>query len=443
MKEIMVKSNFNTIDDYILDFFRNRRLHRKQDLAFVVLENNNIPWSWYKEKMLQLLLWNMQGGVTGAGTGHSLYFAKEETVLRTLSKIKKEGKTHAMVCQIGMILCGYGDQISLKTPVQNFYEWSETDSYVRGHILARADVDAKLHKQHFEVNLTKWNGEDFINIGKEYERSDENIHDDYTPLWIKSSHLPKIENFSHDQRRQKWFTYPHRNYDINEENLYNYIKTNTTINTAPYESSNKIIDALYRSQRNRFYYENNERQRHPNKKYDVIFAPTAGITAEYFYEKCGHKNTKVIVYDYDELFLKVKKTILDMCLTGNDLINYMEYLSKTSDPIYLFSTNRTPNQSPAIEYNENLDYDVDEIREKLSLCSVDYMKLNLLESDFNKIKKYINNKNVLFYTSNIFRYVKVNLAYDYPHIKNQYKLLNEILSSSKSYDLWPQHGFYK
>jgi len=88
----MVKSNFNTIDDYILDFFRNRRLHRKQDLAFVVLENNNIPWSWYKEKMLQLLLWNMQGGVTGAGTGHSLYFAKEETVLRTLVKLKKKAK---------------------------------------------------------------------------------------------------------------------------------------------------------------------------------------------------------------------------------------------------------------------------------------------------------------------------------------------------------------
>ena len=126
MRKNMVKSNFDSIDDFITEWFTDRHIYQKHEhLAFIILENHDIPWTWYKEKMLQLLPWNMQGGVTGAGSGHPMYFCKGD-ILETLTQAKNDGRTHAMVCQIGMVLCGFADQVEVKTPVQNFYEFSKS-----------------------------------------------------------------------------------------------------------------------------------------------------------------------------------------------------------------------------------------------------------------------------------------------------------------------------
>lgn len=431
MRKNMIPSSFNSIDDFIDEWLTDRQISKKyQHLAFIILENNDIPWSWYKEKMLQLLSWNMQGGVTGAGSGHPMYFCKGD-ILETLTQAKNDGRTHAMVCQIGMVLCGFADQITVKTPIQNFYEFSKSDKFMRAHILAHPNKPAKIHLQHFEINLNKWAGENILQFGSDYKRSADNIHDDYTPHWIDVSYLPRINNFLPKQREQKWFTYPHRDYEEQEEVFYNYIKTGKRSYQG---SSNVIISALYEKRRKRFYYENNEPLHAPDKKYDVIFAPTAGFTAEFLYDKCGHDNTEVVVYDYDQLFLDIRKKILNMGLVGNDLQLYMKHLQQSHDPIYLFSTNRTPNQYESINYNEKNINDFDVLREKLANEDVKFILCNLLEDNLSWIGNKAKGKSVLFYSSNIFKYYIVNMNYDYKHIKERYNHLIEQLKSSDSFD---------
>ena len=76
--------------------------------------------------------------------------------------------------------------------------------------------------------------------------------------------------------------------------------------------------------RKRYYCENNEPLNAYTKdlkgKYDVIIAPTAGLIAEYLYKHYGHKNTRVIIFDYDQLFLKVKEKIITLGFAGDDLL---------------------------------------------------------------------------------------------------------------------------
>lgn len=427
----MVPSSFNSIDDFIADWLADRQLFKKYEhLAFIILENNDIPWSWYKEKMLQLLSWNMQGGVTGAGSGHHVYFCKGD-ILETLEQAKTDGRTHAMVCQIGMILCGFADQVTVKTPVQNFYEFSESDEFMRAHILAHPEKSAKIHLQHFEINLNKWNGENIIDLGSDYKRAEENIHDNYTPYWIEVPNLPRINNFLPEQRKQKWFTYPHRDYEEQEQIFYDYIKTGKRSYQG---SSDIIINAVYEQRRKRFYHENNEPLRAPDKKYDLIFAPTAGFIAEFLYDKCGHADTEVIIYDYDELFLDVRKKILNMGLVGDDLLIYMKYLHRMYSPPYLFSANRTPNQLESIDYNEKNLKDFEILRDNLAGAKIEYVLCNLLESDLSWIGNKSKGKSVILYSSNIFKYYLVNMNYDYKHIKERYNELMKQLELSDSFD---------
>lgn len=433
----MVKSNFSSIDEYVNDWFPYRPISNKYNhLAFIILENNDIPWTWYKEKLLQLITWNMQGGVTGAGSGHPMYFCHGD-ILETLKQAKEDGRTHAMVCQIGMILCGFTDQVVNKTPIQNFHEFTKSDQFMRAHILARPDKPASIHLQHFEINLETWNGKSFLQLGNNYTRSEKNIHDDYTPLWIDTDHHPRIHNFTPEQRNQKWFTYPHRDYKIQEQKFYDYIKTGKRELLGQYSSSEVIIRGIYEKKlRKRFYYENNERLHAPDEKYDIIFAPTAGYIAEFLYDRCGHKDTEVIIFDYDSIFLDIKRKILEMGLVGEDLIRYMVYLQEKQEDntSYLFSAGRTPNQFDSIKYNEKNVGDWQRIRDNLDIHGPEYVLCNLIEDDLSWIGERVKDKSVHFYASNIFKYYVVNMKYDYIQIKSQYRSLMQQLEKSNNYN---------
>ena len=258
MKINMVPSNFESIDDLLQDLITNKNVATKyKDFAFIILENNKLPWTWLKEKLVQLLFWNIQGGVTGAGRGHAVYYAKE--LHEGLHAAKAKGHKYAMVCQIGMVLSGFGNQKEVKTPVQNFYEFCQSGQFMRAHILAVPDKEATIHTQHLEIDLTQWNGQNLKKLGGNYIRGYENIHDDYTPLWIEVQGLPKINNFTVAQRAQKWYTYPDRDYDKHEQILYDYIKNQIEHPLEGYHSTSSIIirEILTRKKK-RFYFENNE-----------------------------------------------------------------------------------------------------------------------------------------------------------------------------------------
>ena len=433
----MVKSNFKTADELFDLLLTDRTVNqKKKHLAFVILENNKIPWTWYKEKMAQYLYWNMQGGVTGAGSGHCLFYYKD--IDTALVELKDKGFTHAMFCGIGMLISGFANQVEVKTPVQNFYEFSESNEFMRAHIIAHPNKPATIHPQHFEIDLTQWNGQSIIKLGEDYSRSDENIHDDYTPLWIKTPNHPKIYNFTTEQRSEKWFLYPHRDYEKHESIFYNYLNNKPCEPISGYNSSRLFINQCERK-RKRYYFENNEPlPTHINKKYDVIITPTAGIMPEALYDMYGHDKTKVIIFDYDQTFLDVKKKIIDYGFVGNDLRSYMKVLSDSYDRNeYVFLAGRTPNQFHAFDKNSELTEDINAQRILDNLSNADYQLqlCNMLEDDFDWIDEIVKGKSVLCYTSNIFKYYVAWMYYDITTIKKQYELLNDKLSLSNSYDL--------
>ena len=438
MKINMVPSNFESVDDLIQDLITKKNVAKKyKDFAFIILENNKIPWTWLKEKLFQLLFWNMQGGVTGAGRGHAVYYAKE--LHEGLRAAKEKGHKYAMVCQIGMVLSGFGNQKEVKTPIQNFYEFCQSGQFMRAHILAFPNKDATIHTQHLEIDLTQWDGQNLKKLGGDYIRGYENIHDDYTPLWIEVQGLPRINNFTVAQRSQKWYTYPDRDYEKHEQILYDYIKNKKEHPPEGHHSTSSIIirEILTRKKK-RFYFENNEQiPVHLKQKYDVIVCPTSGILAEYLYDAIGHKDTKVLIYDYDQVLLDTKKRIIDMGLVGKDLLMYMKsFKDLPGYEDYIFSAGRTPNQFKSIDFNESVvtNNKILKMQDKLADSNHEYVLCDLINNDFDWLIKEIKGKRVFFYASNIFQYYAVWMFHDYSTIKGQYMRLIRALKQSKSFN---------
>ena len=436
LREIMVKSNYPTANDFFNTLLTDRPIKESAShLAFIILENNKIPWTWYKEKMATYLYWNLQGGVTGAGSGHVMYFSKD--LDKALKEAKANGHTHAMVCTIGMIISGFGNQTTVRTPVQNFYEFAESDEFMRAHIIAHPNKPATIHTQHLEINLDQWNGESLTQLGDSYVRSEENIHDDYTPLWIDTENHPRINNFTKDQRNQKWYTYPDRDYEYHEDIVYNYIKNDKIVAIPKDYTSSKIIINQLTRKRKRFYYENNEGlPRHLKGKYDVIIAPTAGLTSEWLYKEYGHKDTEVIIFDYDPVFLEVKQKIIELGFVGKDLLMYMEHLSTVySKDEYIFSSGRTPNQMHAFDKNKSITDEALNMIDNLSGGNYQMKLVNMLMDDMQWLPEKVKDKRTLCYVSNIFTYYATWLLFDANQIIGQYNNLHEKLSGASEYDL--------
>ena len=432
----MVKSNFKSPSELFEILLTGRSVKPStRYLAFIIIENKKIPWTWYKEKMAQYLFWNISGGVTGAGSGHHVYFYND--IDTALKETKAMGHTHAMVCTIGMLI-GQGDQVIVKTPIQNFYEFSKSGEFMRAHIIAHPNKPATIHTQHFEINLKEWNGESLTKLGSSYERSPDNIHDDYTPLWIDTENHPRINNFTPAQRESKRFLYPHRDYEKHERIFYDFIKNDIVDSVLDgYESSTLLIIHAQRK-RKRYYYENNEPlPTHLDTKYDVIIAPTSGLMPEFLYDKYGHKDTKVIIFDYEPVFLDVKEQILQCGFVGNELLQYMDHLSEQyPGEEWIFACQRTPNQLRAFAKNNDITIEAARIVDKLSAADYEMRHVNMLSDDFEWINDLVKDKSVMCYVSNIFQYYITWLYCDTNTIRDQYTKLDKALQSSTSYDLY-------
>ena len=433
----MVKSKFKTYDDFTSELLKYNKQYRStlfKNFAFIILSNPKIPWSWYTEKLTQLLYWGLQGKLTGAGTGHHVFF--EHDLHQGLVNAKNLNYTHAMVCQVGMILNGrHADQIKEKTPIQNFYEFSTTDEFCRAHILAKPNTPATIHTQHLEINLLKWNNQSLTELGIDYVRSDKNIHDDYTPLWIDIPNYPRINNFSRKQRKYKFFTYPHRNYERDEGALYEYLHNNGNLRRHTY--NDKLSASLFYVPQ--YYFQNNESLKHPNgKKYDIIFVPASGIFAEWMYKQFGHKKTKTIIYDYNQHFLDIKRNILEIGLTSPDEIEmykaHLDSIHPRTKFVYNFC--KKLNSMEAIDYNDKTIpfKEREKLQNKFVKSDYDFLLMDLLTDDFTVVKNLINGKKVLFLSSNIFRYIGVWIKYDFLKIQTQLsKLENTLTEHSLEY----------
>ena len=419
-----------------IDFFNSLNKNQKpsntyhefdiRNLAFIILDNPKIPWTWYKQKLMQFIWYYMMGGVTGGNPVHKLYFATD--IIKGFKKAKDDGYTHAMMCQIGMILNVYCDQIKYFSPIENFYKFSKTDDFAKAHIIAKPNKSAFLHPQHIELNLNLWDGTDFVNLGLEYKRADDNFHDDYTPSWIKVDKYPIIKNFNNNERYVKWFLYPNKKYDLNEKTFYNFLNSNDYVGQIPKLTQHLRNTALSQASQKYFCKNTEHLAIKTNRKFDIIITPTAGISLEHAYKNYSRSNTKLIVYDYDQTFLDIKKKILNYGMSISESMQYLKIYYEQH------TTGYRKNNAEAFSHNDKIYTDnmITELRDKIIDHGVEYVLSDFMFDDFDWID--FEGKSVFINISNIFYYHICWTKYDYKIIYDQYlKLIKKLKTNTKEY----------
>ena len=156
-----------------------------------------------------------------------------------------------------------------------------------------------------------------------------------------------------------------------------------------------------------FYAENTESLgRIPENKFDLIFTPTAGYSGEVFAEKLDFDGD-VIFYDYCSENLEIKQNIVNMNMSMKEMFDYKNILNASG--FYMeFSHNirNTSVQGKIIKERLKTFGTFEELRllqEKMNdNYNVDYLLMDIIQADYEKLIQRIKNKKVFFDISNIY-----------------------------------------
>jgi len=391
-----------------------------KNFLFLVFYPDNVEWDSSIDKQTQTTTLMVSGGLTGASTGHDVQLCYRSEIHQHLLNSKH---THAMVVSVGMVFDmtehHKGNQIS---SITDFMDFADSGEFCKAHIIARPAESAFLHYQHMNLNLVKWREfgcPHLIDSYKKgswdyYTRSEENFHDDYTPPWIDVRGLPRIINFTEDERRRKAFSY-FRDQEAawaNISDIWSYV-----VKDEPYFS--RFMPRIGEA----FYIHNTESlQQIPMVEFDIIFSPTAGYSTE---ENCHKLNfdKDIIFYDYSETNIELKRKIVEMNMSLDEI--YMLKKISNKNLVDLESNN------PAAERLKSMS-PFEELRkmqaEMVDKCNIEYWLMDLITPNYDKIRESVAGKRVLFNASNIFSYHISHAYYTLDQLVNSYYKLIETLS---------------
>jgi hypothetical protein len=176
----------------------------------------------------------------------------EDALLREAAKTY----SHAVVLSTGTEFINGDDFFN---EVENLV-YSNTDFFLMGHIPDRDDGYYELHEQCYIINLKTYSELDYPIVGKfayysphtqiQPLRAEDNVHDDYTPVWVESGNIIKqykhkwhgwnilSEAFKHDKpvlvfpeqfRKNKRYYYP--NYESAFTNACTYLYGKNQVET--------------------------------------------------------------------------------------------------------------------------------------------------------------------------------------------------------------------
>ena len=384
-------------------------------LLFLVVCPNKIEWDFSVEKQCQTTTFMVSGGSTGASTGHDVQFCYRKEVNKFL---KNCSHTHAMIVSIGMVF-DMVDTSGSETPttsITDFYSFAESKEYIKGHIIAKKGQSAYLHHQHINLNVDMWKTLGCPPLDEKwdkYERSDNNYHDDYTPFWLTPKDRPKIQNFTHEERRRKGFSYYR---DYNE--AWMYIED---VEDFVEKDDFYFSRFLTRIQESFYMFNTESLAKVPEGKFDLIFSPTAGYSAEAYVDKLNFQG-EVIFYDYVQQNIDLKRTIVEMNMSKEELYIFRGYTDKNlvDNTGNLAATQRTSSMGTHEELKEMQARMRDE-------QEVDYWLMNIIEPDYTRLLNKIRGRNVFFDTSNIFSYHMSHAYFTVADLTDSYKRLHEIL----------------
>ena len=256
-------------------------------------------------------------------------------------------------------------------------------------------------------------------IWKDYTRSKQNYHDDYTPFWLDPKGLPRIHNFTVDERRNKAFSYGHMK---ERREIHNQTWSKIKLGKLDEVDREDNYFSRFMTRMKETYYitnydKNEGSSAFPDCKFDLIITPTAGYTGEQLADGLDFDG-EVIFYDYTKQNIDIKRTIVEMNMSSTDLKYYVKQ-SKAS-----FDT------GPSWDKIDSL---VEIQSRMLEKYDIDYWVMNLIKPDYDKLLKKVDGKKVYFNASNIFSYHMSHAVYTWDELIASYNKLHHILSHAKSY----------
>jgi hypothetical protein len=376
--------NFQEFGEYILANSKHKECTSNK--VHVIINYPKIKWDSWAEYMATLTWFSGIPLQSGGSKGQNVIFA--ETIDEGLALADKYD--FAMISYIGSFYYNTHDE-NVHTLFEKF---CYSGHPVRGHLLFHPDKEyGRLHPQTIFLDLTFWRYIGRPSFGKytgkviNYHRSVSNVHDDYTPHWVgpgaEYTHVTDCEqaefisailerhktilNFD-KERSTKFFCYPERGYS-------------------------QALEAERNRDSNIVYTRNNEKIQNikTSRKYDVIYAPAAGQIAEFLYDRFGHENTELVIFDYNEDSLKWKRMIYSMARSPEDLKSIEDHFRK-KDCIVDDCSYKTTNNNEV--FNDEQWISV------LQKVKPTIIKYDLLEGPFDVDPDKTN----LVYLSNVFSY---------------------------------------
>lgn len=372
-------------------------------------------------------------------SGHSLTAQME--------KLLKLGCGWAFVVTPGLIL-----KDGLFRELHKVVRDADPDTFMYAHILDRKDRWYGIHGQCFLVNLKAWDrlgrppctrfvGEavDLSSV----ERSPENIHDDYTPIYLKkgsggdSLFRPKIlgwnwidlamkanlkiENFNEAVRGKKMFLYPEQN----ETNLLSRLEDPLL---SPEELRSRypltdhqqevydFLDMEYRGLDRKLFVFNTEQvrptyQQSYLKPIDVYFGLPAGFMDLHMLHRHKFRDGAELVYfDVNQTMFEIKKAMLNDW-DGRDYPGFLKKFMEKNGHLFKGQLMTVNDEQASKKWEEELKIwkSPEEFVKNLNQVKalpVRFVHVNLVEDQepiFEVLSGY-RNKSIGFWYSNCFNY---------------------------------------
>jgi len=272
---------------------------RNNLIAFCFIDNTHrYESAWTRELIKNISDYTISNLTT---KGYSVFQSQNEDA--ALLRVSELGYKHAVLFSTGT---EFINGLEFFNEIDNLIN---SDYYVYGHILDRADAYYELHHQCYLLNLDRYRELGCPEVGQTQlghshqqnrpERSLENIHDNYTPLWIKQGNISQnynhklhgwnivskilnsggtIHAFNNKIRDSKKHYYPEKQSEFLKHIDWAYSRYHYCANEFVHTENNEIIN--------------------PIDDYDQIITPASGSWFKK-YINTSHPIT-VVYYDYNQ-----------------------------------------------------------------------------------------------------------------------------------------------
>jgi len=288
---------------------------------------------------------------------------------------------------------------------KHLHKLIEQDFYIAGHILDRKEGYYELHEQCYVINLKKHKELEMPPIGEmkrnaehftsEPIRSEENFHDDYTPLWVKpGGELKKYQHKWHGWNVISTALQNKENVIVFDEEIRSSKKCYYAQHETDFSENSKQIYKKYNQSANRLFYPINTEELQPvnivgNIKQLII--PASGFNWVKYLDKYGYdEETEVIFYDYNpNALFYMEETVKNF--DGGDYHKFLKSKNRHNTPDWL-------NTKLEIAEHFQTVSNIWHIRQKVKFK---FIECDLLNEFTIKPK---NHTNTIFHVSNIFAY---------------------------------------